>query len=169
MLSHNALSSVTALIDALQRKNETLATAESCTGGLLGAALTHFPGISAIYLGGINAYSNNLKESLLNVNVGLMIEHGAVSEQVATVMARQVRLMCDSVWSVAITGVAGPSGGTPAKPVGLVCFAIEHRTGHVQSWQRHYKGTREAIRDQAVGEAASGLTAALLADEPYKV
>ena len=103
---------------------QTLAVAESCTGGALGAALTAVAGSSAVFAGGVIAYSNAAKQQLLGVPEALLDQHGAVSEPVAKAMAEGVRsrLHCD--WGIAISGVAGPGGGTVEKPVGMVCLAL---------------------------------------------
>lgn len=100
-----------------------LATAESCTGGLLGHALTSLPGSSDYFQGGIIAYSNTIKIALLDVPKELLETIGAVSSQVALAMARGVRKTCAAQVGLATTGIAGPSGGTPAKPVGTVYIA----------------------------------------------
>lgn len=110
--------------DELLAAGETLSTAESCTGGLLGKLLTDVPGSSRYYLGGGVAYANALKESLLAVSASLLAEHGAVSEPVAAAMAGGARERFRSIWAISTTGVAGPAGGTPEKPVGLVYFGL---------------------------------------------
>jgi PncC family amidohydrolase len=109
---------------ALQAHGWTLATAESCTGGLLGHMLTEIPGSSAYYQGSIIAYSNNIKRDLLGVPEAILQNDGAVSEATARTMAESVRerLCCDV--GIATTGIAGPGGGTETKPVGLVYIAV---------------------------------------------
>ena len=108
----------------LGETGQTLAVAESCTGGAVGAALTAVPGSSAVFAGGVIAYSNAVKQQLLGVPAALLDEHGAVSEPVVKAMAEGLlsRFHCD--WGIAISGVAGPGGGTVEKPVGMVCLAL---------------------------------------------
>ncbi|WP_186480509.1 competence/damage-inducible protein A [Synechococcus sp. NOUM97013] len=108
----------------LRRRGQTLAVAESCTGGGLGAELTAVPGSSDVLLGGVIAYSNAIKNKVLGVPEALLEQFGAVSDPVAEAMAEGVRRLTDSDWSLAITGIAGPGGGTESKPVGLVHLAV---------------------------------------------
>lgn len=105
----------------------TLATAESCTGGLIGHLLTEIPGASDYYLGGVISYSDTVKEHQLGVDAGILAEHGAVSAETAMAMARGVRARFGTSIGVSVTGIAGPTGGSTAKPVGLtyVCVADE--------------------------------------------
>ncbi|KGG13108.1 MULTISPECIES: competence/damage-inducible protein A [Prochlorococcus] len=112
------------IIDLLRQRNETLSVAESCTGGGLGASLTSVSGASDIFLGGIIAYHNSIKKSLLNVRSKELLEDGAVSAEVVQDMALGVKKKLGTDWGLAISGIAGPSGGTPNKPVGLVQFGI---------------------------------------------
>ncbi len=137
---------------ALLEKNRTLATAESCTGGLVGAALTGLPGSSAWYLGGIIAYSNALKTRLLGVPLKIIGTHGAVSPETARAMAEGAREQTGADFAVAVTGIAGPDGGTPEKPVGLVYMAV---TGleKTAEFEHRFSGTRADIRAAAT-EAA---------------
>jgi nicotinamide-nucleotide amidase len=107
----------------LEGRGCRLAVAESCTGGLIGERLTAIPGASKVFVGGVVAYDNRVKEDVLGVPRGLLDEVGAVSEPVAEAMARGVAELMDAGASLAITGVAGPTGGTPEKPVGTVCIA----------------------------------------------
>jgi nicotinamide-nucleotide amidase len=108
----------------LRERGATVAVAESCTGGLIGHRLTNVAGSSAYFLGDIVAYSNAVKESLLRVRKETLAAHGAVSEEVAREMALGVRNLAGSTVGVAVTGIAGPEGGTPEKPVGTVCFGL---------------------------------------------
>ncbi|MFQ3680248.1 MAG: competence/damage-inducible protein A [Pseudanabaenaceae cyanobacterium] len=120
----------------LQERRETLAVAESCTGGGLGQALTAEPGSSAYFLGGIIAYSNEVKVRLLGVRPETLAQHGAVSAPVAAEMAVGVRERLGSDWAIALTGIAGPGGGTPEKPVGTVWIGIAGADGvqtHVET------------------------------------
>ena len=114
----------TVLVRLLAERGETVACAESCTGGLIGARLTEVPGASAVFPGGIVSYSNRVKEELLGVRRSLLIEHGAVSRPVALAMALGVRRALASDWGVAATGIAGPDGGTDGKPVGTLHVAV---------------------------------------------
>jgi nicotinamide-nucleotide amidase len=118
----DSLASV--VLALLRRRGETVAVAESCTGGALGAALAAVPGASDGFLGGVIAYANAVKQNLLGVPAELLEAHGAVSDPVAIAMAEGARRLTGSSWSVAVTGIAGPGGGSGAKPVGLVHIAV---------------------------------------------
>ena len=122
-----------------------IAVAESCTGGLLAARLTAVPGASDVFLGGIVAYDDTVKRDLLGVAEDMLRAHGAVSEPVARAMASGVRRAIGAEIGVAITGIAGPSGGTPEKPVGTVFIALDVGNGP-RAWRRHYLGDRDEIR-----------------------
>ena len=137
---------------ALRARQQTLATAESCTGGLVGAALTDLPGSSAWYVGGIVAYSNDLKIRWLGVPADLLDAHGAVSLETARAMAEGARAAARADFAVSLTGIAGPDGGTPGKPVGLVFMAVAAPRG-TATFKHHFAGTRAEIR-QAATEAA---------------
>jgi len=134
----------------LVRRNLKLATAESCTGGLLGHCLTSLSGSSDYYQGGIIAYSNALKRSLLSVPGDLLETVGAVSSPVALAMARGVLAACSAQVGLATTGIAGPTGGTPAKPVGTVYIAYaDERTEQVLHlvWQGdRYRNNADTVR-----------------------
>ena len=110
--------------ELLNRAGLSLAVAESCTGGLIGHLITDVPGSSRYFLGGVIAYHDSVKISLLGVPADLISEHGAVSAECALAMARGVRTSTGSGMGVAVTGIAGPDGGTPAKPVGTVFIAL---------------------------------------------
>jgi len=129
----------------LAERDRTLATAESCTGGLISGLLTDVPGISAHFLGGLVTYANEAKVDLLGVDPALLEEHGAVSEPVARAMAEGAcdRLRADL--AVSVTGVAGPGGGTEEKPVGLVWFAVADGDG-TEAVSRRFPGDREFVR-----------------------
>ena len=131
-----------------------ICAAESCTGGMAAAALTHWPGSSRWFSRGVVCYDNAAKESLLGVPSAILSEHGAVSEQVAAAM-------CEGVgeYSFAITGIAGPSGGN-GKPVGMVCFAWRAKA-KTRSATFHFQGNRAAVRRQAAARALSEMTALL--------
>jgi len=117
-----------AVLERLRGADQRLALAESCTGGLLGALLTGVPGSSAAMLGGVISYSNQLKQGLLGVPAELLAQHGAVSVPVAAAMATGAARVCRADWALSITGVAGPGGGTDAKPAGTVVIAVARRT-----------------------------------------
>jgi nicotinamide-nucleotide amidase len=138
--------------EMLAERGETVAVAESCTGGLLGAALSECPGSSRSFLGGIVAYSNQVKEAQLGVSCELLTKHGAVSEEVARAMARGVRERLSSDWALAVTGIAGPGGDTDEKPVGTVHLALE---GEQCSKARvlHLPGDRTQNRQWSVAAA----------------
>lgn len=112
------------VVDALKRRGATLAVAESCTGGLIGDLLTDIAGSSEVFLGGVTAYGNGLKERPLGVPKPLMIEHGVVSEPVVLAMADGAIALTGATHALAVSGVAGPGGGTDAKPVGTTCIAL---------------------------------------------
>ena len=132
----------------LRDRGQTVSTAESCTGGLLGHRLTNVPGSSAYYVLGIVAYSNQAKISELGIDPDLIDKHGAVSSQVAEVLARNVREKSSSDFGLGVTGIAGPDGGTPEKPVGLVFTALSWNGGqHVL--KNIFLGSRERVKFQS--------------------
>ena len=127
------LARAAALLAAARACGETVATAESCTGGLLAAALTAIPGSSEMFERGFVTYSNSAKSEMLGVPFWLIERHGAVSEDVARAMAGGVLTHSHANLAVAVTGIAGPDGGTPEKPVGLVYFAAGRRDEPMRS------------------------------------
>ena len=129
----------------LQMRNASLAVAESCTGGLLAERITSINGSSRYFLGGAVVYSNELKTEFAGVPASLIAKHGAVSREVAAAMAQGIRQRCKATFGVGITGVAGPSGGTEEKPVGLVYHALAHADG-TQVEERKFPGDRKRIR-----------------------
>ncbi len=129
----------------LQMRNATVAVAESCTGGLLSERITSIGGSSRYFLGGAVVYSNALKTELAGVPAEMIDRHGAVSREVAAALAEGIRYRCESTLGVGITGVAGPGGGTPDKPVGLVFHAVASSTG-TEVVQRNFPGDRKRIR-----------------------
>jgi nicotinamide-nucleotide amidase len=133
------------VVQACEARALHIAVAESCTGGLLGARLTAIPGSSTVVLGGVIAYSNEVKHSQLGVKQETLDAHGAVSEQVATEMAAGVRRLCGAEIGISITGVAGPGGGTPDKPVGLVWIGVDAQ-GTVRTHGSRFIGDRAEIR-----------------------
>jgi nicotinamide-nucleotide amidase len=136
------------VLAACRRRSHHLAVAESCTGGMLGARLTAIPGSSDVFRGGIIAYGNDVKVDFLGVSPATLSSHGAVSEPVVREMVIGVGHAMKTEASLAITGIAGPGGGTPEKPVGLVWIAA--RVGRdVRTGQRVYPGDRDEIRQRA--------------------
>jgi nicotinamide-nucleotide amidase len=136
----------------LQMRDATISVAESCTGGLLAQRITSVSGSSRYFLGGAVVYSNDLKTLFANVPPLLIAEHGAVSKQVATAMAEGIRKRCRSALGVGITGVAGPTGGTEEKPVGLVYIALADNL-KTEVNERRFPGDRERIRHWATQQA----------------
>jgi nicotinamide-nucleotide amidase len=132
----------------LFKRKETLSIAESCTGGSLADQITNIPGSSVYFKEGVVAYSDESKRNLLGVSRAILKRYGAVSESTAKAMALGILKRSGSDWAVSITGIAGPGGGTVAKPVGLVCFAIASKKG-VQSWIKQFSGTRREIKSKA--------------------
>ncbi|HWG55285.1 MAG TPA: competence/damage-inducible protein A [Gaiellaceae bacterium] len=153
------------VLDRLRERGLTVATAESCTGGLVAARLTEVPGSSDVVLGGIVAYANDVKERELGVARELLEEHGAVSAEVAEAMARGARRRLGADVAVAVTGIAGPSGGTPEKPVGLVYLHAETPDA-AEGSTFTFPGDRESIRRRSV-VAALHLVRRLLAQNRH--
>ena len=133
------------LIRSLRDQKLTVGFAESCTGGALSAFLTEQAGVSDIFLGSVVSYSNEAKVDLLGVRRDTLMQEGAVSESVARQMAHGVRRQLKTDWSVAITGIAGPTGGTPTKPVGTVCIAIAG-PDFEDSRKEFFSGDRKGIQ-----------------------
>ena len=145
---------------ALVATKQTLATAESCTGGLVGAALTSLPGSSAWYLGGVVAYANDLKLRLLGVAPELLAARGAVSLETATAMAAGARAATGADFAVSVTGIAGPAGGTKEKPVGLAYIGVAAPHG-TAAFRHRFSGSRADVRVAAVEAALRHLLAAI--------
>jgi PncC family amidohydrolase len=146
----------------LEAQGLTLATAESCTGGLVAHRITNIPGSSAYFRGGIVAYANEIKEGLLGVDPETLIAYGAVSEQTALEMAQGARRCLGTSLAVSITGIAGPSGGTLEKPVGLVYIGLSAADAEI--CQRHiWDGDRLANKERSA-EAALALVLGYLQD-----
>lgn len=142
--------------ERLAARRLRLVTAESCTGGMLAARLTDAPGASRFLVGGVVAYDDAVKTRLLGVRPETLAAHGAVSEEVAREMARGAIEASGADIAVAITGVAGPDGGTPAKPVGTVWIAVGTRDG-CEAWHHRFAGGRAAIREESVAAALAVL------------
>jgi nicotinamide-nucleotide amidase len=141
------------VLNACKRAGVKLATAESCTGGLVAAALTAIPGSSDVVERGFVTYSNVAKEEMLAVSPALLRAFGAVSEPVAKAMAEGALNRSHADIAVSITGVAGPGGGTPEKPVGLVHFGLARRNRPTLAAHSIFPGDRAAVRRQAVDQA----------------
>ncbi len=150
-----------AVIALLRERGRTVAVAESCTGGGLGSRLTSVSGSSAAFLGGAITYSNEAKVTLLGVDPSLLERHGAVSPQVAEAMARGARERLGADFGVSITGVAGPEGGTPEKPVGLVYVGLASAEG-AEARENHFIGIREDVRRRSTQVALQMLRERLL-------
>lgn len=141
----------------LIERGEWLAAAESCTGGWLAQSVTAIAGSSTWFDRGFVTYSNAAKVDMLGVSDSTLARHGAVSEAVARAMAQGVLTHSRADWSVAITGIAGPSGGSPEKPVGTVCFAWASKDGGCEAKTCLFSGDRASVREQSVRYALNGL------------
>lgn len=148
------------LVSALESKGLTCATAESCTGGGVGSAITSVAGSSAVFLGGVISYSNDVKADVLGVSRDSLARVGAVSSEVASQMATGARRVIGSDLAVSLTGIAGPGGGSVEKPVGLVWFGLATPSG-VTTQSRIFSGDRAAIRAAAVEHALGLLLSAV--------
>lgn len=136
----------------LTDKKLTISTCESCTGGMLGSIITKTPGSSTYFLGGITAYSNDVKQRIVGVQAHTLKKYGAVSAAVAEEMSSRVRRRLKTDIGLSITGIAGPTGGTTKKPVGLVFISIADKKNIITK-RFVFKGTREHIRRRACREA----------------
>jgi len=157
MLSAEILALAPRVLEVLRGRGEKLATAESCTGGLVAAALTSIAGSSDVVDSGFVTYSNEAKTAMLGVPASLLAAHGAVSAEVAAAMAEGALNRSLADLAVSVTGIAGPGGGSPEKPVGLVWFGFSRRGSPASTFSRHYLGDRAAIRAQAVITALDAL------------
>ena len=144
----------------LSQKGLTVSTAESCSGGLLGHVLTGVSGSSTYYVGGVIAYSNPVKESQLGVSHDTLMQFGAVSHQTAREMAAGVRERLGAAIGLSTTGIAGPTGGTPEKPVGLVYIGISTQE-RTESYECHFSGGREDVKESTVNQVLNKLLGAL--------
>lgn len=157
-MARDALITVAALAGGrLKAAGERLVTAESCTGGWVAQSVTAIAGSSDWFERGFVTYSNEAKQELLGVSAETLARCGAVSEETAREMARGALAASHGTLAVAITGVAGPSGGTPAKPVGMVCLAWAGEHGAPRSETRYFTGDREKVRRQSVMRALQGV------------
>ena len=150
------------LVDLLRARGLTCATAESCTGGGVGAAITAVPGSSEVFLGGVVSYANAVKRDVLGVSAETLATVGAVSSETAAQMADGARRLLKADLAVSVTGIAGPDGGSAAKPVGLVWFGLATPHG-VRTEKAVFAGDRAAVRAQAVTHALGMLTVGALA------
>jgi nicotinamide-nucleotide amidase len=140
----------------LKAQGQKLVTAESCTGGWAAQVVTSVAGSSDWFERGFVTYSNDSKHELLGVGHSTLKKHGAVSEETAREMAQGALARSKGTLALAVTGVAGPGGGSPEKPVGMVCFAWAHPKG-LESETRHFSGDRESVRRQSVVHALEGV------------
>ncbi|MGZ8236850.1 MAG: CinA family protein [Methylobacter sp.] len=141
----------------LKASGKTIATAESCTGGWIAQTITDVPGSSAWFDRGFVTYSNTAKVQMLGVNPQTLDKYGAVSMETATEMAAGALEYSDADVAVAVTGIAGPDGGTPDKPVGTVFIAWAHKNGAAKVVRKQFTGNRRKIRAQTVKSAVEGM------------
>ena len=147
------------LVELLKAQGLVCATAESCTGGGVGSAITAVPGSSAVFAGGVISYSNEVKRDVLGVSAHSLQTVGAVSGEVAAQMADGVRRLLKTDLAVSLTGIAGPDGGSAEKPVGLVWFGLSTKDG-TRTEKVIFSGDRAQVRAQAVNHALGMLTVA---------
>jgi len=161
MADHEAIQKIAAVLVAeLTDACKVVTTAESCTGGWVAKAITDIPGSSAVFGYGVVSYANGAKESILGVQNQTLEEHGSVSESVVGEMAEGALNLSGADISVAVSGIAGPDGGTKEKPVGTVWFAWavrDHGKVRIESICQHFEGDRELIRELAVVHAMQGV------------
>jgi nicotinamide-nucleotide amidase len=159
MISPAMLDAAAALLNACRARRWRLATAESCTGGLIAATLTAIAGASDVVDRGFVTYSNDAKQQVLGVPDTTLAEHGAISEPVARAMAQGALARSRADLAIAVTGIAGPGGGSPDKPVGLVCFGLAQLGKPLHSERVIFAGDRTEIRQAAVAHALAMLRA----------
>ncbi|MDH5620829.1 MAG: CinA family protein [Gammaproteobacteria bacterium] len=161
MADHESIRKLAeALVTELTKSGKAVATAESCTGGWVAKAITDIPGSSVVFGYGIVSYANGAKESIIGVQNKTLEKYGAVSAEVVEEMARGTLQLSGADIAVAVSGVAGPSGGTPEKPVGMVWFGWAVRDGSkavTESSCEKFKGDRELIREASVAYALQGV------------
>jgi nicotinamide-nucleotide amidase len=158
---HDLYALAQAVAECLIARGQTLVAAESCTGGWIAKVLTDVPGSSTWFECGVVAYSYEAKEALLGVNPRTLEHAGAVSEETVMEMVSGAMARFGAGVAVAVTGIAGPSGGTPEKPVGTVWIGWKRRGGYAHAQLFHFNGDREAIRRQSVASALNGVRKAL--------
>ena len=144
------------LLTLLRERSGKLASAESCTGGLVAAAFTDIPGISEVFQGSVVAYDNSVKMRLLEVPEDVLIKFGAVSEECAHFMAKGAAKAAGANYAVSTTGIAGPTGAVPGKPVGTVCIGY-YLDGKIITETNHFTGSRSEVRNAAVQRAITHL------------
>jgi nicotinamide-nucleotide amidase len=158
MIRHDLARAATRVLDLCRARGLTVATAESCTGGLVAAALTEIAGSSDVVDRGFVTYSNAAKQDMLGVPAGILDRHGAVSRETAEAMAKGALAQAPADLTVAVTGIAGPGGGSAEKPVGLVHFAAAARDGRLIHRERRFGDVgRTEVRLRAVAEALAML------------
>jgi PncC family amidohydrolase len=140
----------------LQKSGNTLSVAESCTGGMIGALLTNVAGVSRVFVGGVVAYNNGVKAAVLGVPLEVLESKGAVSPECVVAMAEGVRRALKTTCAISVSGIAGPDGGTPQKPVGLVFIGVA-TPQRVTSFEHRFSGGRAAVRQQAALSALQHL------------
>lgn len=153
------------VIDLLTQANKTIVTAESCTGGMIAAALTDVPGASVAFYGGYVTYANTAKSRMIHVQARLIRDYGAVSNQVARAMADGARNTAEADFAVAVTGIAGPDGGSEKKPVGLVYVAVSSELATLVIEHRFGDLGRKAIREASVRAALDVIIQVLTSDQ----
>lgn len=154
------------IIDILSAANKNIVTAESCTGGMIAARLTDVPGASAAFYGGYVTYADEAKSGMIHVQSRLIRDYGAVSNQVARAMADGARNTANSDYAVAVTGIAGPDGGTEKKPVGLVYVAVSSELATVVIEHRFGDIGRNEVRQATVAAALDLVLQVLTSDKP---
>ncbi len=161
MADHESIQKLAAaLVGELATSGKAVATAESCTGGWIAKAITDIPGASAVFHYGIVSYSNGAKEQILGVQIETLEEHGSVSEPVVEEMAKGALNLSGADFGVAVSGVAGPDGGSDEKPVGTVWFAWAIRDGgkiRTDTSCQHFDGDRDLVRELTVVYALQGI------------
>ncbi|GAN61183.1 hypothetical protein ACI01nite_05250 [Acetobacter cibinongensis] len=166
-LASHLLSQSAEILALLRSNHAKLVTAESCTGGLLAALLTHHAGSSDVLEGGLVTYSNGLKMSVLGVRSTTLSDCGAVSaETVKEMVAGALRVSPDASVAISVSGIAGPSGGSEEKPVGLVWFGIMVRGKPAEAYHKIFSGDRTAVRSQAAAYAFTLISASLASGTP---
>ncbi len=156
----NLEGSARILVNLLASSNSTVSCAESCTGGLVAGAITSIPGASAVFKGGVVAYADEAKINILGVEPGILQNHGSVSMECAGAMAKGVAQCFSTDFSISITGVAGPDGGSAEKPVGTVWFGLACR-GKISTFKEHFTGNRGTIRMAAAQRGLDLITASV--------
>jgi nicotinamide-nucleotide amidase len=146
------MSDIAVVVEKLKQHNLHIATAESCTGGLIAGAITSISGASDIFNCGIICYSNDIKQNILNVDKDILNNYGAVSYQTAQALALSVQNLAQADIAISTTGIAGPTGGTVNKPIGLVFIALAYNDDCLVE-EYHFSGDRQSIREQSVSAA----------------